>query len=327
MLPVRPLGRVLLVLALISVAACDPLAEDPANAGGGGDTTVAPIFSLQPVASEQPTTPAVDGGSDVAGVTGVCTPEGGGSVADGWARTVRPGWLQLDGNGMRVELHHGLELNDALRDGITTDRLWDLLLGPRYRPGATIYGGEAFVEPYYTRGPATEIATGAQVFAEIAYEPDNGRALPVAVIAPDEATFLAAFPSAREVVAMHRYNWLPLSCGSLVGSWTSSGSEAAETYDANGFYTGLFVAASSIELTFTDDGRYAMHTEAYLNGVYSEEDTTGTADVTQQGITLRNDDGRVTEYDAAFVTVSGGLALFTVNREFTGDAHQLYRSR
>lgn len=314
---------VLLVFgASLLLAACDTgTVEDPT----AHPDPIIPVGTAAPTVDGGATGGPPTGGGG--GVTGACAAGAGGSVADGWSRTVTPGWLQADGGDIRVELHYAFELTDALREGITTDRIWDRLLSTRYRAGATVYGGEAFGLPYYTAGPATDLATGAAAYIMVAYEPAQGIAQPVVAIAPDEATFASHFADSRALVDMLRYNYLPLSCGSLGGTWTTSSSSAAEAYDASGSYTGIVVAASSVDITFAGDGTYALHEESYLDGVAHERDEAGSVTTGEQEVILHAEDGTETAFNAAWIAVGGGLALFLGNRQFTGERYVLYPAR
>lgn len=322
--PVRPAGLrrgrargVALPLALVAIllvtAACDEDLTGPVDPGAPSATpdtrTVAPA--------------PVDPGAPVA--IGACAEGGAGSVVDGWARTVTPGWVQLDAGDLRVEIHYSFPMDDQLRDGIVTDRIWDRLLSSRVQPGQTVWGGEAFGLPYYTAGTATDLATGRPLYIQVAVELDNGIAFPVVVVAPDEATLSAAFASSADVVAMRRYNYLPLSCGSLAGLWTTSSSSAMYTYSVTGMFTGITVAAGSIDLAFDGGGGYAMRKTAYLNGVWSDEQEAGTVAIEEHGITLSGDAG-TTPYESGFVAIEGGLALFIRNRQFSGLQYLLYRA-
>ncbi|MFN8628973.1 MAG: hypothetical protein U0838_01220 [Chloroflexota bacterium] len=234
------------------------------------------------------------------------------------------------GSNSVAPLHVGsaFALDDQLRAGITTDRHLGSLPAraalPGRRHGLRRRGVRA---SYFTEGPATDVATATDVYIQVAYAPENGTAYPVIAVAPSKAALKAAFPSSYELMAMHRYNYLPLSCGVLTGPWTTSSSAAAESYDAFGSYTGIVVAASSMDLAFDGNGRYTRHTKAYVNGVASESEDAGAVALTSQSITLTPDAGEPTVYNAAFVGVQGGLALTLQNQQFTGDQFVLLPSR
>lgn len=332
MRPVTARTFALCLLIAVIVAACDAAEDAPSGSMGAIATAPAAsgraIPSAGPATSQGAATPASATGSTGSLIaSSPCGPGSGGSLADGWARTVTPAWVQLDKPPLHVELPYAFALDDQLRAGITTDHIWDRFLQGRYRAGATVYGGEAFGLPYFTEGPATDVATAADVYIQVAYAPENGTAYPVIAVAPDKAALKAAFPSSYELMAMHRYNYLPLSCGVLTGPWTTSSSAAAESYDAFGSYTGIVVAASSMDLAFDGNGRYARHTKAYVNGVASESEDAGAVALTSQSITLTPDAGEPTVYNAAFVGVQGGLALTLQNQQFTGDQFVLLPSR
>lgn len=330
MRPVTRRATSALIASVLLLSACAPETPQPASAAPSGQTQ--PSVTAQPeetpAATFAPSAPAaaatgqVAGGSGATGAVladGPCAAGAGGSVADGWVRTVAPGWLQLDGPSLRVELHYAFELDDTLRSGIMSDNIWNRLLLDRYSAGRATSGGEAFVSPYYTDAEATESATGRSVYTEVVEEPDSGTVYPVAAIAPDEATLRAAFPTPRDLLAMHRYNYLPLSCGVWTGAWTTSSSSAAEAYSSSGSYLGIVVAASSVDLRLDPDGRYWRRRKAYVNNVATDETDTGSAAITSQGIVLTGDDGKTEAYDAAFLAVRAGFALFLQNREFSGD--------
>lgn len=326
---------VALALSVVALGACEDASSPDVASGSTGvaasiaapSATRTPAPTASPQAAVTPAPASAATGGAATGVSGVCAPGADGSVADGWARTVMPDYVLLEGNGMRVELHYALAYDDVAGNGIITDRLWDRLLGGRYRAVQTFYGGEAFGLPYYTVGTATDLQTGDAAYVEVAESPENGLMRPAIVIARDEAAFTSAFKDSSAVVAMHRYNYLPLSCGSLAGTWTTSSSEAAEAYDATGSYTGIFVAASSLDLAISEDGRYALHEQAYVNGTASDSDESGVVEVTGQGLALTSDEGKRTDFTAAFVAVRGGLALFLQNRQYTGEQYVLYPSR
>lgn len=309
----RALLPVALAAAVIVVGACDEELAGPGEPGG--PTATADTRTVAPG--------PVDPGAPVA--IGACAEGGAGAMIDGWARTVTPGWVQLDGGDLRVEIHYSFPMDDELRNGIVTDRIWDRLLSTRVQPGETVWGGEAYGLPYYTAGTATDLATGRPLYIQVAVELDNGIAFPVVVIAPDEATLTAAFPSSAEVVAMRRYNYLPLSCGSLAGLWTTSSSSAMYTYSPTGMFTGITVAASSVDIAFDGGGGYAMRMTAYVNGAWSDEREAGTVTLEEHGITLESD-ARTTAYHAGFVAIAGGLALLIQNRQFSGLQYLLYRA-
>lgn len=272
-----------------------------------------------------------DSGSTASpGVTGIadeCVNGGPSTAVDGWSRAIRADDLEMQKGAMRVELHYSIEMTDALRagGGDVSGNVWDFLLGSRFRvKSRTIANGTA--NEQFAYGDAVDLATNAPVFIGVAPVVSSGVARPVIVIAPSRMEFDANFPSVASVVDMHRYNALPLSCTGLDGGWTSSFSSAAATYGASGAFTGISVSSLSVDLAFADASAYTLHTKAFANGEGETRDDAGQYTAQDYGLTLTGQSG-ATEYDAAFVAVKGGLALFMQNRQLAGDRYVLFRAK
>lgn len=305
-----------LSIALVAfvVAGCSVPTEGAKSSPSGSNGGTAPGQSATPPASAT---------SEGGGIAAACADGGAATVVDGWSRAIHEDSLALENDGTKVELYYAFELTDALRaGGDVPPNVWDALLGSRYRVKSRATGSG--VVPIAT-GDAVDIASGNDVFIAVAPTVSNGVARPVVVIAPSRAAFESSFPTADAVTAMHRYNALPLSCAGLDGAWTSSFSSAAATYGATGAFTGITVSSLSVELSFTD-GTFKLHTKAFANGASEVVDDDGKYVSEDYGVTLEGKRGP-TAYDAAFVAVKGGLALFLENRALSGDRQVLYRAR
>lgn len=312
------LATLLAFLAVPAVLAGCTVGSSTTKPGASGPAATASSGASGSDGGANPGSGPTDGS-----VASACTDGGPSTVVDGWSRAVREDDLALEKDGIKVELHYALELTDALRaGGDVPANVWDALLGSRYRVKSRTTSTSSSTP--IAVGDAVDLATSQAVFVAVAPTSENGVARPVVVVAPSRAAYQSAFPSDDAVAAMHRYNALPLSCAGLAGAWSSSFSSAAATYAASGAFTGITVSSAGVELGLQDGAKYTMHTKAFANGASETTDDAGTFVAEDYGLTLTGKSG-ATEYDAAFVAVKGGVALFVENRAFSGDRWVLYR--
>ena len=121
----------------------------------------------------------------------------------------------------------------------------------------------------------------------------------------------------------HRFNLFPLACGALEGAWTTSFSAAGTSPSS---VTGISVSSYQLDLSFTGES-YHYDETAHLDTQRERLVEDGIFRAGDQELVLTGNQGRVTSFDAAYVAVRGELALFLVNRQFSGDRTLLTRTR
>jgi len=121
---------------------------------------------------------------------------------------------------------------------------------------------------------------------------------------------------------MHRYNFFPLECGSVVGSWSTSFSVAGASASA---VTGISVSSHRLDLTFTEAGGYHRDESANIDTKSEKVLEGGTFSAGDQELVLTSEGATMTSFDAGYVALRGGLALSLVNRQFTGQRDLLLR--
>lgn len=249
--------------------------------------------------------------------------EGGPSTqADGWTRAVKPTHLEMTGGELRVEVHHPLQLDDVPR---TIENVWKTLVGDRYQLQGSLTIDEAGAGlTAFAEGSTIETATGEPAFVKVTADWESGRAYPVMVVAPTESALRATLADTNAVQSLRGYNFMPLECQGLGGDWTSTFTSAAETYSPTGAYTGLAVAAATVEIQIRGDS-YTRQTRVFLNGQSSNTSDEGSLRGSGNSLVTTASDGRETAYHAGLVAVKGGFALYLVNKEFEGDRTLLYR--
>ncbi|MBX3193385.1 MAG: hypothetical protein KF819_40760 [Labilithrix sp.] len=252
-----------------------------------------------------------------------CVEGGAGVTKDGWTRVIGGDFVTAKSGDVLVAIVYALTIDDELRAASHfAEGVWDRLLGADFTPGARTSGGDRAGELAFSSGTATEIATGAKVFITVTADRSNGVAFPVIAIAPDEATLTGALPTQTSVSEMRRYNYFPLSCTGIVGTWSTSSLTAVDTN------AGVKVSSLRLDLILDAASTYTLDAKVSTNEGSEQETDTGSYTSAQQEIALTSKAGfRNKTYDAGFVAVRGGVGLYIVDREFSGDAWLLFRTK
>ncbi|CAN5925591.1 hypothetical protein BH11MYX4_BH11MYX4_06490 [soil metagenome] len=303
--------RLFPVLALVLAAGM--------GAGISACTTVSDTKSSGPAAgADAGGGTTAEGGAPGPGLTGTTDCTKTVLMVDGWKQIIGPDYVELSREDALVELDYAITLDAALLgDGHVIENLWTRVLGSRFTTGARNTSDEHFIY-----GPATETASGTPVFIGFANVSSNGVARPVAGIAKDEATFNALFANGDALFAMHRYNFFPLACGSVVGSWSTSFSVAGASASS---VTGISVSSHRLDLSFADTGAYHRDESANVDTKSEKVIEDGTFAAGDYALVLTSDAAKIASFDAGYVALRGGLALSLVNREFTGQRDLLLR--
>lgn len=269
-----------------------------------------------------------DAGTTTFAISPDCVQGGAGVTYNGWTMVITNDFVAAKNGDVIVAIAYSLSIDDGLRAADhLAEGVWDRLIGDEYTAGPRTSGGDGFGLIAYSSGPATENATGASVFIAVSVERHNGTALPVIAVAPDEATLRALLPTPESVAEMRRYNAFPLRCATLGGRWTSSSVDAYNTYDVFGFFTGLVVSALRFDASFDSATHYTFRAKVTTNTGSQNEVDEGTYAATDTTIHLTSSAGfRDKTYDASFVGVRGGIALYIVDEQFSGDAWLLLRA-
>lgn len=257
-----------------------------------------------------------------------CLDGGAGDVKDGWTRTIGPGSVSAVSGNIGVAIVYSLTIDDELRAARHfAEGVWDRLLGDEYTvTGTRTSGGDDGGLLPFSSGTAVDKATGDTLHITVTASRYDGIAYPVVALAPDEATLAAKLATPEAIDAMRAYNAFPLSCGTAVGKWTTSSTNAVVTYDRGGFFTGIKVSSLQIDVAFDDALHYDWKAQVTDNSGQVSERENGAYTATEQQIDLASTDGKNTTYDAAFVAVKGGIALSITNRQFSGNRWVLYRA-
>jgi hypothetical protein len=293
--------RSLLVSAILLLAAC----------GGGG--------------SSSPTGPG--NVSTDTSVAAQCRDGGAGVVRDGWTRTIGPEFVTAKKDDVALAIVYSFAIDDSIRNAANfAEGVWDKLLGGEYTAGQRTSGGDGAGLLPYAMGPAVEIATGNPVYVMVVAPRSNGIVYPTIAIAPDQQALEAKVASPDALANLRGLNFFPLDCTGVAGKWTSSSVDAVQTYDANGYFTGITVTSLRIDVAFDPSGQYSFKAKVSSNTGVQREDESGSYTIGDQLITLNGSSGKTTNFDAGFVAVRGGIALQITDQQFVGDQWLLFRA-
>ncbi|MFO0600177.1 MAG: hypothetical protein U0228_33015 [Myxococcaceae bacterium] len=237
------------------------------------------------------------------------------STFQGWHQEIEPGGLVLTKGELVAELPWPFEYTNALREGNPSENVWRALLGDRYEPGAFEHGsyGEEWLG-----GPATEKASGKQVYISFTTGAQNGVINAVALIG-DEATVRGQFHGVSPLLALQDLNRFSLGCTELGGTWKSGFATAAARYSAStGNFVGVEGVAGSLTLKL-DGSNFTRESTGYVNKVYSKLVTSGSWSNDAWSVTLEPEGRDTVVYDAALLAVKNGFMLRLQDRKFSGD--------
>ena len=293
--------RALLLSIAIVLAAC----------GGGG--------------SSSPTGPGTV--STDTSVAAKCRDGGDGVVRDGWTRTIGDDYVTAKNGDVALAIVYSFAIDDPMRNAAHfAEGAWDKLLGAEYTVGQRSSGGDGAGLLPYSEGTAVEIASGNPVYVMVVAPRSNGIVYPTIAIAPSQQALKAKVASPDALAALRGLNYFPLDCTGVGGKWTSSSVDAVQTYDANGYFTGINVTSLRIDVAFDPSGQYSFKAKVTSNTGVQREDETGTFTVGGQLITLNGSAGKTTNFDAGFVAVRGGIALQITDQQYVGDQWLLFRA-
>jgi len=257
----------------------------------------AKLAALQPKAASPtappptPTTPAPSSGPPA----GMVMTKFNTTFDDGWTATVKADWVQATKGGLEVRLFYP---NDALENARprtvdVPEYFWSKLVEPAFRTSsAKKWEGVQYPVIYFMEGPGVDKQTGASRYLALKVV-FAGRAHPVLVSAPDEASFRAAYGHPNELDRLLGLNKFAVTLKDVVGTWARGGGGGVEYYNAyTGSYAGMAAISTTDEFTFKTDGSYSStHRSANTaNGAtrFGGEDFKGRVTVTDWSITATN---------------------------------------
>lgn len=274
--------------------------------------------SSSSTSSPPSTTPSNDTSTAIAAE---CLEGGAGVTTDGWTSTIGNDAVSTTKGNVGVAIVYALTIDDELRSASHfAEGVWDKLLGPDFTAGTRTSGGDGTGLLAYASGTATEKASGKTVFVTVTADRNNGIAFPVIAIAPDEATMKATLATPDAISSMRRYNFFPLSCTGIVGTWSTS------SLTANDTNAGIKVSSLQLDLTLSASSTYMLDAKVSTNTGSEQEHDTGSYTSAAQELAFTSNAGfRNKTFDAGFVAVKGGVGLYVVDRAFAGDAWLLFR--
>lgn len=244
---------------------------------------------------------------------------------DGWTSTVQADRVVVEKGGVSVHLYYALPYNASDFSGtgrMARDHYWDGVVARELAVESKAYrdGNAMGFPPPYVEGWVRDRATGQRHFAAmyLSYEPNA--ALITLVLARDEATVFALFPSAADafqsdLAAMQRYNRFPLGARDVDGTWQEGGGGTMNWYNAQtGAYVGATGVATSAVFTFASDGSYTN----VQNGAAGAVGAMGTFQQEYRGryeaarwqlVATNRFQGATANFSAHLVAVRGGRLL------------------
>jgi hypothetical protein len=249
---------------------------------------------------------------------------------DGWNATINDNWVKVEKGATAVLLHFGFTLTDNLRTDITNNCFYKVAIN-RYKIIKTYNYAYSVLKDftyYFLQADAIDKITGKNVFISFQIIPKNGVAYCYEIITPSKNEFQQQFSTMDKIEAMAGYNRFAIGPNDLIGTWQEGGGAFTQYYFvSNGNYAGMDIVVGNIKYIFTDRVNYKTDVKVVRNTVYATEKETGSYNVTNWELITKNQNQKVSGFNAWFEATKGGRILHMVNKKYTSEHYQLGKER
>lgn len=248
---------------------------------------------------------------------------------DGWIAKEQPEYVEVTKGSISALLFYRVRMTEQMRPPASnvSDYFWARDVTPRFDVMSLDRRQQelTYSQTEYLEGDAIERGTGRRVYVGMNVNRDNGGALNIVVIAPDQATFRQLFPKPDDLERMLTYNKFAVAPSDLAGHWNETSSAMAQMYyTTTGNYAGMNLSTANSQFFINADGSYtSKHVGA--NGmvgsskVYSD---TYSGRYVMNGnweVTFTNRfEGKPETFAAQFEIVHGGRILHLMNVKASG---------
>lgn len=256
---------------------------------------------------------------------------------DGWVAQPFADYVRVTKGVITVLLHYGIKITDEMRDSNNLEGvLFDQLIQPRYTvSNIRKYdnGGPCYFCVYFYEADVVEKTTGKKYHLGLRVISNNGVSQCIEIISPSSSAFLQEFPDQKKVEALLNYNKFAVTLADIVGTWDESGGTYVNMYNTyTGAYAGMNTSSSSNSFTFNADGTYnSQHSGAFGmvgNLKFYTQKYEGNCTVTNWDITLTKQfDGKTKVFWAQFEAVRGGRVLHIADKQYSGSAYHLVKTK
>ena len=257
---------------------------------------------------------------------------------DGWTATPQAEWVKLTRNEFSVFLHYAIGLPDDLKSSSVDpilDYFWNLLIAPRYnfqavakRPAET-----SFTQIYFMEADVTDKSSGANSHIAFRIYINSGIASCVEIVAPSKSSYDSQYPDVNNIDPLLGYNKFGITLTDIMGEWQESTGSSAQYYNAyNGNYAGMYGISISSQLILNTDGTYRFEHKGASgmmgNQSFFSEKYAGPYSINGNwNITLTDQNGKISEYNAFYKAVKNGRVLHMQNKKYSGQEYFLVKTK
>ncbi|HEY4059764.1 MAG TPA: hypothetical protein VGM39_24285 [Kofleriaceae bacterium] len=252
---------------------------------------------------------------------------------DGWTSTAEANWVRVARSEGTVYLHYPVALDDSSRRDIP-NYFWQQLVAPRYQltnVAVSTYSATNFPY-YYVTANGVEKTSNRKVFVALRIVVNNGTAFPIEVVTTSQAALTQLFPDQDKLAAISGANRFGVSAD-IVGSWGGANSASVNMYSTvTGGYAGMDTASISDEITFGPNNAFTHVSKGGVGKAgagmkTSQETSKGTYSINGWEITVKLSTGKTTVYTASYEMARGGEILHLQDKQYSGMAYAVMRSR
>ncbi|RYY59782.1 MAG: hypothetical protein EOO05_12180 [Chitinophagaceae bacterium] len=250
------------------------------------------------------------------------------SFDDGWVSTIRPDWVEVTKEGVKVLIHYPNPVSDEY-NSVASDqenKVWDFLISPKYtnlRNFERLSSYASYEPLHFLAGTLTDQSGHDKFVALFNYRGKEGYWMEF--ICPDRATFTRVFGVDKydsysrvwdPMIRMGNYNKFAVDPADLVGKWTTGFTGLTQYVNVyTGFAAGSTTYSSSQTYAFQTGNKYnwEIHVASGVTGAakFQHVQSAGTMTMPDNWSILFSDmEGRPKTYAVEFRCVKGARILW-----------------
>ncbi len=254
---------------------------------------------------------------------------------DGWSANALTDYVKLSKGEIELRLHYiDKALDDARPNTVDApEYYWQKHVMPYFDVrNVQKWSGVEYPVIYHMQGNAIEKATGKQCYIaiKIVY---SGGARPIVVITPNQNAYQQAFPHPNDIDPMLNANRFAVTAKDIVGSWSKSGGNGMEYYNAySGTYAGVSALSTTDEFIFNANGTYqSIHNSANTGSsgtTFAALKYNGKFTVNNWELIANNRvGGKTKKFLCQFEAIKGGYLLILTDSDYEPLKYVLFKNK